>query len=642
MCGLIGTIGFKDNSKLNLKTLEHRGPDFMGKWVSPDNEFAATLGHTRLAILDTTEDGNQPFVNEDSRYVFVFNGEIYNFIELHTELESLGHVFKTKTDTEVFMKGLISEGPSFQLRCNGMWSFCLWDRKEKTALFGRDRFGKKPLFYSLIGNNKLVFASEMKGIYPFLNSIQPSEKINTYFQKSFCSESSEDCVIAGIKRLKAGHFAIYKDGKFEPERWWNTLDHLEDVPNNYQDQVKRFREIFLDAVKIRMRSDVRIGTALSGGLDSSAVLSVMSYLSNKKGNKSRQSHDWQNSFCSKFLESNLDETKWAKIVTNELKIPLQEVVIDPLNSDWSINEAIYQVEDPNLIYPLPMLQTYRAISNSGIKVTLDGHGADELLAGYGGDGLKFAFKSSNEKELAELVSINESLESGKYIHKTKNLKINFFKIRFIEFLKSNLRKPKGYLMALIGKRDWDFVRHKVKYDDQTHPNFKKLDPLSQSLYEQFHITVLPTLLRNYDRYSMASGVEIRMPFMDHRLVTYMFSLPWTSKVGGTYTKRIMRDALKGILPEQIRTRRDKIGWNAPLNEWFKGPLKGEIEELIKTNILSQKVKNSWKLFQKKQNPNHYDGQAIWTSLMPELWKKHCLDININDKNHKYTNNTKNI
>ena len=619
MCGLIGTIGFKDNSKLKLETLKHRGPDFMGKWNSPDNEFAASLGHTRLAILDLTEGGNQPLQTEDNRYVFVYNGEIYNFLELRSELESLGHVFKTKTDTEVFFKGLIAEGPSFQLRCNGMWSFCLWDRKEKTALFGRDRFGKKPLFYSLIGNNKLVFASEMKGIYPFLNSIQPSEKINIYFQKSFYYESSEDCVIAGIKRLKAGHFAIYKDGKFEAERWWNTLDHLEDVPNNYEDQVKKFREIFLDAVKIRMRSDVRIGNALSGGLDSSAVVSLMNYLSNQKDNNLRQANDWHNSFCSKLPGSSIDESKWAKILTNELNISLQEVVIDPLNSDWSINDAIYQVEDLNLTLPLPMLQTYRAISNSGIKVTLDGHGADELLGGYGG--FNCLFKSSNAEELAELVSIEESLESGKYIQKTKNLKMNYFKTRFIEFLKSNLRKPKEYLMALLGKRDWDSVRFKPKFDDQSHPNFKKLDPLSQSLYEQFHITVLPTLLRNYDRYSMTSGVEVRMPFIDHRLVTYMFSLPWTSKVGGTYTKRIMRDALKGILPEQIRTRRDKIGWNAPLNEWFKGPLKGEIEELIKTNMLSQKIKNAWKLFQKKQNPKHTDGQEIWALLMPELWKK---------------------
>ena len=140
------------------------------------------------------------------------------------------------------------------------------------------------------------------------------------------------------------------------------------------------------------------------------------------------------------------------------------------------------------------------------------------------------------------------------------------------------------------------------------------------LYVIFHLTILPTLLRNYDRYSMAESVEVRMPFMDHRLVTYSFSLPWTSKVGGTYTKRIMRDALKGIIPEEIRTRRDKIGWNAPIHEWFRGPLKVEIDELFKQNLLSKNNKKAWKIFQNKNNPDLIDGQKIWRNLLPELWK----------------------
>ena len=154
------------------------------------------------------------------------------------------------------------------------------------------------------------------------------------------------------------------------------------------------------------------------------------------------------------------------------------------------------------------------------------------------------------------------------------------------------------------------------------------DPFTKDLYEIFHITILPTLLRNYDRYSMASGVEIRMPFMDHRLVTYTFSLPWTSKIGGTYTKRIVRDALKGILPEKIRTRRDKIGWNAPLHEWFKGPLKNEIEILLKKKQLSNKVSRAWKDFQKNKNPIYSDGQKLWNLLMPELWKKSIFSNDI--------------
>ena len=624
MCGLIGTIGFKNNARLSIEILNHRGPDAQGKWESPKGEFPVFLGHTRLAILDLTESGNQPLVSNNDRYVFVYNGEIYNFLELRKELESQGQVFNTNTDTEVLLKGLILEGPSFQLKCNGMWSFCLWDRKKKTALFGRDRFGKKPLFYHLLSNNRLVFASEMKGIYPFLNSLQPSENMNIYLRALFDYENSETCAIKGIKRLPPGFYGIYKDGIMESHRWWNTLDHLDTISLNYEEQVEKWREIFLDAVKIRMRSDVRIGTALSGGLDSAATFSAMNYLTKKNKNFVRQTRDWQNGFCAHYPGSSLDETKWAKIVTDSVDADLEKITINPKYSSWSISESLYQVEDPYLTLSIPMLETYSAISNAGIKVTLDGHGADELFSGYGH--LNAALSKSNIKQTAEIVSIINSLESGKYELESENMEINFIKKKFIILLKSYLKKPWRLLKTLLGKQDFEFLRYKLEYTDQSHYQFKKLDPLSKELYEIFHITILPTLLRNYDRYSMASGVEVRMPFMDHRLVAYTFSLPWTSKVGGTYTKRIMRDALKGILPELVRTRRDKIGWNAPLHEWFLGPLRNEIESHISSHQFSQKVEGAWKKFKKIKNPNFNEGQNIWAILMPELWKNNLKKI----------------
>ena len=631
MCGLIGTIGFKDHNKLNIKKLSHRGPDVIGKWESSDGEFPVVLGHTRLSILDLTESGNQPLESEDGRYVFIFNGEIYNFLELRSEMELIGQTFYTNTDTEIFMRGLILEGPSFQLRCNGMWSFCLWDRKKKIALFGRDRFGKKPFYYHFIGNNKLVFASEMKGIYPFLNSINPSEKINIYLQQVFDYESTENCVVAGIKRLRPGYYAVLNNGKLETYRWWNTLDHIEEISESYENQVDKWREIFLDAVKIRMRSDVRIGTALSGGLDSSAIFSTMYYLSQKNILKDRETQDWNNGFCSSFVGSDLDETKWARIISSSCNTKLNEIVIKPETSKWSIIESLNHVEDPYLTLPLPMLQTYQAISQSGIKVTLDGHGADELFSGYGN--LKSAFKSSNIKQTAELISIIDSLKTGRYKINNHNMKINFIKKKLIFFLEPYLKKSKNFIKSLIGKQELEFIRYKLEFSDQSHHQFKRLDPLSQDLYELFHITTLPTLLRNYDRYSMASGVEIRMPFMDHRLVTYTFSLPWTSKVGGTYTKRIMRDALKGILSEQIRVRRDKIGWNAPLHEWLKGSLKNEIDEIVEDKKISKKIKNAWKKFQKIKSPRFEDGQKIWAILNKELWKKSLKLENIKKEYH---------
>lgn len=618
MCGILGTIGFKNDARLNVDTLHHRGPDDSGVWSSEDNEHPVTLAHTRLSILDTTERSKQPMLCFDNRYIFVYNGEIYNFLELRFHLEKLGYEFFTESDSEVFLKGLVHEGPSFQLRCNGMWSFCLWDRKKRKALFGRDRFGKKPFFYTFLENNKLIFASEMKAIYPFMNSLDFSDRIDEHLRYLFDYESTENCVFKKIKRLPPGHFAEYEEGKFSIKRWWNTLDHLVDVPEKYEDQVEEWRDLFLDSVKIRMRSDVRIGTALSGGLDSSAIFCAMSHISKQSITSERLAEDWQNGFCSHFPGSTLDESNWAKIVADYVGVKLQNVKIDPLDSGWSIFESLYQVEDPYLTLPIPMLATYRAVSSSGIKVTLDGHGADELFSGYGH--LEVAKKDANPKQLSELIAINRSLESG-VLEKSEGWGLyNWLFSRFTKALSKNLKVPAKYLRALCTGKNFEYIHYKLKYGDQNHSEFKKFDSLTKSLFEIFHITILPTLLRNYDRYSMASGVEIRMPFMDHRLVCYTFSLPWTSKVGGGFTKRIMRDALKGILPESIRTRRDKIGWNAPLHEWFSGPLKGEIETIFKSVDVPNDLQLSWNRLQNHKNPNFGEGQKVWDNLMPYLWK----------------------
>lgn len=618
MCGILGTIGFVDEKLFNLGAIEHRGPDGMRSWKSSEAEYPAHLGHTRLAILDTTEAADQPLISPCNRYVFVYNGEIYNFIELRKDLEARGHRFHSESDSEVFMTGLIEDGPSFQHRCNGMWAFCLWDRHTKSALFGRDRFGKKPLFISFRGALGLTFCSEMKGLYPFMQSVEPDESINLYLQHLFDYESTSQTVIKGITRIRPGHYATYAEGKLKEVRWWNTLDHLQEVPASYDDQVEKWRELFLDSVALRMRADVRIGTALSGGLDSSATFGAMAHLANENITRERQAADWRHGFCAHYPGSTIDESNWAELVTDWAGLRLTKVEVDPLSSGWSVMDALKQVEDPYLTLPTPMLATYKAISDAGIRVTLDGHGADEMFSGYGH--LSYAYPDANSAQRSELGSIINSLSSGEYVH-AKNLSITTrAKQRFIQEISSNAHL-KSYVKALIGRADWDFVNYKLEFDDQNHFAYKNFDSLTKKLYEIFHISILPTLLRNYDRYSMASGVEIRMPFMDHNLVSFTFSLPWTSKVGGTYTKRIMRDALDGIVPSEIRERRDKIGWNAPLHEWLRGPMKNEIEALLSLDEQKGKVQSAWSKFQNKKTATFHDGQQVWALIMPLLWKK---------------------
>jgi asparagine synthase (glutamine-hydrolysing) len=201
------------------------------------------------------------------------------------------------------------------------------------------------------------------------------------------------------------------------------------------------------------------------------------------------------------------------------------------------------------------------------------------------------------------------------------MQLKWINTKLLQYIKFATRSPRKIYNVLLGNIDWKSMGHQLVFDDQNHPAFNAMDPLSQKLYELFHITTLPTLLRNYDRYSMANGVEIRMPFLDWRLVAFTFSLPWTSKVGGGFTKRIMRDALKGILPEAVRVRRDKIGWNAPMHEWLRGSLKGEVEGLLQSGLCPPKLQQQWKAFLVKSNPDFASGQLMWEKLMPYMWKK---------------------
>lgn len=618
MCGFTGIIGeYVQQRSLDITTLKHRGPDSSGIWSAPRGEFPASIGHNRLSILGLDESGNQPILSQDSRYVFVFNGEIYNFIELKTALEAKGYVFRSSTDTEVLLYGLIEEGASFMHRCNGMWAFCLWDRMLRTATFGRDRFGVKPLYYAELANGALAFASEMKALYPFLESVKPRSDIDLYIKHLFDYEHTENCVVEGIKRIPPGHWAQYNNGRLVVHRWWNTLDHVAEVPCRYEDQVEQWRELFLDSVRLRMRADVRIGTALSGGLDSSATFCAMAHIAQQSGEDSRQSNDWQHGFCAHFPGSSLDELKWAQLVTDFVGVPLESVNIDPSDCAWSIKEALYQVEDPYLTLALPMLATYQAISHSGIKVTLDGHGADELFSGYGH--LMYATRSANPKQLAEILAIESSTRTGNYKPDYRHLRPRWLKYKVLNMAK-NSYYPKKIVKLLLKKINSEEFHYQLKFNDENHPAFQAMDPFNQSLYEIFHVTILPTLLRNYDRYSMASGVEVRMPFMDWRLVTFTFSLPWESKLGGGFTKRIMRDALYNILPEPIRERRDKIGWNSPLHEWLQGSLKEQINSYLVNESCPPELYQAWSNFQKVSSPTFTDGQRMWENLLPYLWR----------------------
>lgn len=497
MCGIAGLLNFKspvDSKDLDLFTdsLSHRGPDGRGTFI--DRNLG--LGHRRLSILDKSDNGKcpMPYGGEDGRrYWITFNGEVYNFLELKKELLALGYRFNSETDTEVVLASYIEWGSDCLYRFNGMWAFAIWDSLERALFLSRDRFSIKPLYFHF-SSERFAFASEIKSFlslsdfHPAINSnILPKVIGNSYSYEGTNTETT----MQGVYRLPGGHsLTVKEDGSYTSNKWWETKEHLVDVPHSYDEQVERFRELFMDSVRIRTRSDVPIGTCLSGGIDSSAVASSLAWnYKNSRSNMDRSTSKWQNVFIADFPGSAIDEKKYADIVVNSIGITAHYSTFNDscLNN---VIDTVWATEDVYGGLALPMWFIYKSMRDSNIVVSLDGHGADELLGGY-----------------------------------------------------------TWYL---------DFPT----------------DQVNDRLYNDFHYTLLPSILRNFDRNSMAHGVEVRMPFMDHRLVSYSCSLPHEAKMGGGFTKRVVRDAMRGIVPEQILRRRSKIGFNSPMIELFNGKMQG--------------------------------------------------------------------
>ena len=612
MCGILGAIPSCNINtfKSALNTLTHRGPDGFGIWQDENNII---LGHRRLSILDLSEDGKQPMLSNSGRYCITYNGEVYNFIEIKKELESKGYNFKSDSDTEVVINAFEEWGPKFLDKLNGMWAMAIWDKKDKKLFLSRDRFGKKPLFYAIIGNI-FYFASEMKAILPFLSEVKISKYYSWIKNHIYTYEKTDKCLIDGIKRFPAGYYGWLKDCKLDLYRYWCTLDNLRTVPSTYEDQVEEFKEIFLDACRIRMRSDVPVGTALSGGLDSSATISAMAYINNNISGE-RVSKDWQHAFVASFPGTPLDELKYAQKVTDFISIEPEIIRINPIENIDKLNEYLYFTEELIPTNPIPFIQLYKAMNKNKIKVTIDGHGADELFGGY-----FFDYVTSFYDAFPDINKINTIYET---FLGTMPDDIQFEKPSKTKYFGNQLAKL--FVKKLLG-------RNTVLSGDNKNNNWKKLDNLTKQLYISVHETVLPSILRNYDRYSMANSVEIRMPFMDHRIVSYAFSLPWNSKIRKGFSKAIIRDALSDIMPEEIAYRKSKIGFNSPVVDWMKGPLKTYFLDIMSSRdfnacdiINVKKTKKRIKNVINNPLSTFAEGEKAWTSIMPFFWKQALID-----------------
>jgi len=565
MCGIAGIVNFRGNAveqaEISRLTslLAHRGPDGDGAWFSGNRSVA--FGHRRLAIIDPGPGGYQPMLSPDGRYVIIFNGEIYNFLELRRELESLGASFRTESDTEVILEAWREWQEGMLPRFNGMWALAIFDTETNYLFLARDRFGIKPLLYA-VTPERLVFASEQRALVQselFATSIDVGVA-RRFVLDAFGVEGSERTLCREVRRLQAGHFMWVRKGRLDIRRWWNTVDHLPALPKSDAEQVDRFRELFLDAVGLRMRSDVPIGTCLSGGFDSTAVLCTMA-AHEKAGMGPRDNAAWRHAFVATFPGASNDErpfaeqaAAWAKVDPTFLEIGQKEALPD-------LERILTDADDIYLLPPSPIWLIYRELRRQKVVVSLDGHGADELMGAYRQEGEALAFRLRNT--LAGFSSSSDWARRG------------------VDLLRVLTIKRQGHYFLRGGLRDVPAQLPLLGDDDTLPPDWGSLN---RRLYRMFHGTVLPTILRNFDRISMAHGIEVRMPFMDWRLVTYTMALPETSKSCGDYTKLIARRALEGRMPETIRMGRRKIGFNSPMPEWLNGSLSGWV-----TSLLEQKV-----------------------------------------------------
>ena len=618
MCGIAGTLPSSESAFFlkALNTLSHRGPDGYGTWHSDDH--LVSFGHRRLAILDLSECGAQPM--KCGHYTIVFNGEIYNFLEIREELLQSGFSFQSESDTEVIVNAYIKWGAACLHKFNGMWAFAIWDSLKKELFISRDRFGKKPFFYAITPKGKLVFASEMKAVLPFLPEIAPADHFDWCRKNIWLYEGTDKCLVKGISRFPAGHYAVYKPGDttLQPIRFWDTKEHFVTVPDSYEDQVAAFRELLQDACKIRMRSDVPIGTALSGGIDSSAIMCVMKDVAKKGG--MRLSENWQNAFVATFPGTRLDEQHYADAVINHLGVKADYTVVDFNTPPDTLGHYLGMFEELNQAVPLPMIQLYQNMRKKGVVVTIDGHGADELLGGYP-PALDYLMADSlgNTGRLKKILAAKRNMlqEEGKA--NSGSLSKLFVKSAAMHY-------GKGFLHGLS---KMGMFNNRLPL--RNSPKMEGLSHFDSHLYDLFHATIMPTLLRNYDRFAMINGIEIRMPFLDHRVVSFLFSLQWESKYRNGFTKAILRDAVKDVLPPVIYNRKSKIGFNMPIVDSMKNGWK----EWLLDTVQSQEFRQCTLINPKKagtgieqaiysKEANFVTATRAWTDLTPFLWEKYFL------------------
>jgi len=589
MCGITGILKFnsvpieQDILFKMTHSIKHRGPDGDNIWIHADQHIG--FGHTRLAIIDLSEKGKQP-MHFQNKYSITFNGEIYNYIEIKETLIKQGYHFHSDSDTEVILAGYDYYGIDILQELDGMFAFAIWDNVKQHLFCARDRFGEKPFYYS-ISNNTIIFASEMKALFATGIKKTINEKL-LYFYLSYDlledPTTKQNTFYNNITKLEAGHYLIIsKNGEIKKNKYWqlnitSTNHHIQ-----IEDAIQQFDSLLQNSVKLRLRSDVPVGSSLSGGLDSSAIVAHI--------NANRPKNVTQKSFSARFNCNILDEGPYMKAVSDYLNIEAHYTFPDEKELINNYEKIFYHQEEPfGSGSVFAQWEVMKLAKDNNTKVLLDGQGADEILAGY------HKYYISHLRELY-LTNYKEYKRTKHILLKNFNKHYNLDTFFFIETNASNIRET----LRDIKNKYFPFASSLGLNDDFISPFRNEPPPfhihktLQHALLYDTTVYGLEKLLRVADKNSMAFGREIRLPFLSHKLVEYIFSLPSNFLINEGWTKYILRKSIENKLPEQIVWRKNKIGFEAPEYKWSQSK---KIQELIKDSE-SFLIKN--KIIKQKNN-----------------------------------------
>jgi len=637
MCGFVAI--YKNSEKpLSPNTLEamtntlvHRGPDDYGfVFINRDNSSfwkssrpeamtgpGVALGHRRLSILDLSDAGRQPFSSNDKQFWIAYNGEIYNYVEIREELKGSGFRFDTSTDTEVLLAAYQHWGVECFNRFNGMWSLVIWDNYRKQLVACRDRFGIKPLYSCRIGND-WFFASEIKALlqHPDINPQPDSSSVFNFLFGDGMPDPG-NTFFSGINEIRPGQYITLTQGKCINSCYWKlprTFIKRRRTPDSAAEELF---SLLGDAVKLRLRSDVKVGTMLSGGLDSTSVISLIKRLLDSNSDARRVVGDQLHAFNAGFPGLSIDENRNVTEISD--KLDLAAHIVYPMDEDDALDlfdTANFHMEAP-FHNSVPMVHTLlmKKARSTGVKVVLNGHGADELFAGY-----------PSEYSSPALYDMLTGLRWGQAYHQINGYHRNY-----------GLGRKKVLLRAFNKSLpDWNRLSSNYKIDPIYPPDMVRehqnppgkmplMNRLEQRLRADFSRAILPRWLHMEDKISMASSIEARLPFLDYRIVEFAFSLDNSLKIRNGTTKYVLRKAMHNFLPGKILQDNRKLPFSGPERFWLTGSLKDTlVSSFLTSTPLVGDYLNNGALREKisgyisGESPTTNDRQ-IWRIFNTEMW-----------------------